>query len=162
MNGAPGANPADPPHATPDTLPPMLHPAPTTPIDPAIARGILESVQKTHIVISFPNTSYQMHLATPAPVRAEVGKRILGTIRVDARRIDAVDTGGKYVEPVFGRPRRVQGRVLLLNPSARTLIVDAGMPIHLHLLDDRQRPGDFAPGDLVSCDVREGATFTQQ
>ena len=101
-----------------------------------------------------------MHLATHAPCRAEVAKRILGTIRVDARRVDRVDTGGKYVEPVYGRPRRVQGRVLLVNDSSRTLVVDAGMPIHLHLLDDRQRPGDFAPGDLVSCDVRDGATFT--
>ena len=138
----------------------MLHPAPTTPIDPATARGVLESIHPGHIVVSFPNTSYQMHLATGLPVRAEIGKRILGAIRVDARRVDLVDTGGKYVEPVYGRPRRVQGRVLATNDSSRLLLVDAGMPIHLHLLDTRQRPGDFAPGDLVSCDVRDGATFT--
>ena len=138
----------------------MLHPAPTTPIDPSLARGVLESTHTGHIVVSFPDTSYQMHLLVPLQVRSEIGKRIIGTIRVDARRIDIVDTGGKYVEPLLGRPRRVQGRVVACNAGTRTLVVDAGMPIHLHLLDQRQSTADFVPGDLVSCDVRDGATFT--
>ncbi len=140
----------------------MLHPAPTTPIDPSLARGILESAHTGHIVVSFPNTSYQMHLLVPLQMRAEPGKKVIGTIQVDARRVDIVDTGGKYVEPLMGRPRRVQGRVVACNAAARTLTVDAGMPIHLHLLDQRQSAADFAPGDLVSCDVRDGATFTPQ
>ena len=139
----------------------MLNPAPTNKLDPSLARGVLESSGADHIVVSFPNTNYQMHLVPTAPALREIGKRIIGTIRVDARRVDVVDTGGKYVEPVFGRPRRVQGRVLALSDSARTLTVDAGMTIHLHLLDDRQRPSDFTHGDLVSCDVKDGATFTQ-
>lgn len=109
------------------------------------------------MVVSFPNTSYQMHLLTREPVKGEVGKRVVGTIRVDARRVDEVDTGGKYVEPVYGRPRRVQGRVVAISDAARTLVVDAGMPVHLRMLDARQRPSDFAMGTLVSCDVLDGA-----
>jgi len=144
----------------------MLYPAPTTKIDAALARGVLESVpaggrDSGHVVISFPNTNYQTHLVLAAPITGEIGKRILGTISVDARRVDAVDTGGKYIEPVYGRPRRVQGRVISHNDSARTLVVDAGIPIHLHLLDERQRPSGFPDGELVSCDVLDGATFTQ-
>lgn len=144
----------------------MLHPAPTTVIDPSIARGVLEAVAPDSpghpgfITISFPNTSYQMHLRPTAAVQAEIGKRILGIIRVTARRVDIVDTGGKYVEPLFGRPRRVQGRVVSTDDATRTVIVDAGAPIHLTLNDSRQRAGDFAQGDLVSCDVLDGATFT--
>ena len=42
-----------------------------------------------------------------------------------------------------------------------TIVVDAGMPVHLCPLDERQRPTDFAPGELVSCDVLDGARFTQ-
>jgi hypothetical protein len=145
----------------------MIHPAPTNQIDPTIARGVLESVEPgsgstpSHVIIEFPNTSYRTHLVPTRPIKGDLGKRILGVIRVDARRVDTVDTGGKYIEPVFGRPRRVQGRVIAHNDSTRTIVVDAGMPIHLHLLDDRQRPHDFAQGDLVSCDVKDGATFTQ-
>lgn len=139
----------------------MIHPAPTTKIDPAIARGVLEGVEPAHIVVSFANTSYQMHLIPTRPVKGEIGKRITGVIRVDARRVDVVDTGGKYVEPVFGRPRRVQGRVLATSDSPRTIVVDAGMPVHLCPLDERQRPTDFLPGALVSCDVLDGARFTQ-
>lgn len=144
----------------------MLHPAPTTVIDPSIARGVLEAVQPESpghpgfITISFPNTSYQMHLRPTAAIRAEIGKRILGVIRVTARRVDVVDTGGKYVEPVYGRPRRVQGRVLSIDNSARTIVVDASAPIHLALNDARQQASDFTQGDLVSCDVLDGATFT--
>ena len=152
--------------STPTTLPHMLHPAPTTIIDPTIARGVLEAVQPDafgrpgFITVSFPNTSYQTHFRPTAAIKAEIGKRILGIIRVTSRRVDTVDTGGKYIEPVFGRPRRVQGRVIAADEAARTVIVDAGMPIHLALNDARQRASDFAPGDLVSCDVLEGATFT--
>jgi len=146
----------------------MLHPAPTTKIDPTIARGVLESMhpvgggKPAGVVISFPNTNYQIHLVAQGQVGGEVGKKIIGTIRVDARRVDEVDTGGKYIEPVYGRPRRVQGRVIWFNDGTRTLVVDAGVPVHLRMTDERQTPTDFPVWTLVSCDVRDGATFTPQ
>lgn len=145
----------------------MITPAPTTPIDPATARGTLaEIVQATatrpgYIVFAVPNTSYAMHLrceATPGPER--VGKRLLGTIRAQARRLDVVATGGRYVEPVMGRPRRVQGTVV--RTESGKLVVDAGMPIHLDLTDERQKSEDFTAGQMVTCDVLDGATFTPQ
>jgi hypothetical protein len=145
----------------------MIHPAPTTPIDPSLARGVLAAVvpatatRPGHIVASFPNTNYEMHLLTPSPVRVEIGKRLVGTIRAEARRLDVVDTGGRYVEPVYGRPRRVQGRVIATDADRNVVVVDATVPIHLKLTDARQRAADFPAGELVSCDVMEGATFTQ-
>jgi hypothetical protein len=78
---------------------------------------------------------------------------------VQARRVDIVETGGKYVEPVYGRPRRVQGRVITTDPARRIIVVDAGMAIHLTLTDARQSPAQFNQGELVSCDVLDGATF---
>lgn len=144
----------------------MIHPAPTSKIDPTLARGVLESISERsktdagHIVISFPNTSYETHLRPTAEIATEVGKRIIGTIRVEARRVDIVDTGGKYIEPVYGQPRRIQGRVVAIVPETNTIVADCGMPVHMHLTDDRQRAANFALGDLVTCDVRDGATFT--
>ncbi|MBY0262055.1 MAG: hypothetical protein K2Q20_06905 [Phycisphaerales bacterium] len=144
----------------------MIHPSPTSKIDPSLARGVLEEVvpdsptRPGYIVLSVPNTSYRLHLRPAAPVIAAVGGRLVGVIAATARRVDVVDTGGKYVEPLFGRPRRVQGKVVSLDEANRTIVVDAGgVTIHCGLSDARQRPGDFGIGDLVSFDVLDGASF---
>lgn len=145
----------------------MIHPAPTTPIKPTVARGeLVEIVPATatrsgHVVLTFGNTSYQMHLVPTAPVTTPIGKRIMGTIRCKARRVDVVETGGRYVEPVYGRPRRVQGTVVAAEPSQRVIVVDAGMPIHCELQDARQEADQFPIGAFVSFDAMDGATFTQ-
>jgi hypothetical protein len=145
----------------------MIFPAPTSKIDPAVARGVLEEVVPEtatapgYVVISFPNTSYRTHLLPTgggAPVTTEPGKRILGVIRCRARRIDKVKTGGRYLEPVYGRPRRVQGSVIAVEGDA--VVVDASVPVHVVPTDPRQKPADFQPGDFVSFDALDGATFT--
>ena len=93
----------------------MITPAPTSKINAAIARGTFaEAVAATatkpaFIKLNFPNTSYETHLIPAGPITAQPGKRILGKIHAKARRIDTVQTGGRYFEPVYGRPRRVQG-----------------------------------------------------
>lgn len=144
----------------------MIHPAPTTKIDPTLCRGVLERVESapggaTQLVISIPNSSYQIALIAAREVRAEVGKRIVGRVTLSARRIDVVDTGGKFVEPVFGRPRRVQGRVIGVDETRNTLVIDAGLAIHCRLTDTRQDPRDFAAGALVSFDALDGAEFEE-
>ncbi|MBX3403053.1 MAG: hypothetical protein KF699_06525 [Phycisphaeraceae bacterium] len=146
----------------------MLHPAPTDRIAPTLARGELAEVfaatatKPGHIVITFPNTSYRVHLIPTGEITTPIGKRIIGTIRATARRVDLVETGGKYIEPVYGRPRRVQGRVIGGDDHSRTLIVDAGMPIHCTMTDARQVPSQFERGAMVSFDVLDGAMFTPQ
>ncbi|MBX3390198.1 MAG: hypothetical protein KF691_12190 [Phycisphaeraceae bacterium] len=148
----------------------MITPAPTTKIDPKLCRGVFEGTAPAahsvgepaaeHIVISIPDTSYQLHLIPTAPVTKEKGDRIIGTIRLSARRIDVVQTGGRYVEPVFGRPRRVQGTVIALETDA--IVVNAGVPIWVAPTDQRQSPGSFEVGQFVSFDALEGATFSPQ
>jgi hypothetical protein len=146
----------------------MIHPAPTSRIDPSLARTTLAelvpaSATKPAIVkLNVPNTSYELHLRPTGAITGAPAKRLIGTIAAQARRIDMVETGGRYLEPVYGRPRRVQGTVVSGDDSRRVLVIDAGVPIHLTLGDQRQRPSDFAPGTLVSCDVLDGATFTPQ
>jgi len=146
----------------------MIHPAPTDKIAPTLARGELSEVvaptatKPGHIVIEFPNTSYRMHLLPAGPIATPIGKRIIGTIRATARRVDLVETGGKYVEPVYGHPRRVQGSVIGRDDRSRTLIVDAGMPIHCTMNDARQIPSQFEMGAVVSFDVMDGATFSAE
>jgi hypothetical protein len=143
---------------------PVIEPAPTSRIDATLARGVLAQVlpatatRPAHVVLTFPNTSYEMHLVPSGDVRTPLGKRIIGTIRARARRIDVVESGGRYVEPVYGRPRRVQGSVLAVDSDA--VVVDAGVPIRCTPTDPRQKPADFSPGQFVSFDVLDGAIFT--
>lgn len=144
----------------------MITPSPTTKIDAGLARGTLGAIVEAtatkpgFIKFAVPNTSYEMHLIPLAPVGAQVGKRLIGVIGVKARRIDVVDTGGQFLEPVFGRPRRVQGTVIRAVNGA--VVVDAGVPIHITPTDERQSADQFVPGQLVSCDVLDGATFAPQ
>ena len=147
------------------TIGTMITPSPTTSIDPVLARGTLleivpESGQRpAHLTFAVPNTSYQIALlpigAMPTPDR--IGKRLIGTIRAKARRIDVVDTGGRYLEPVYGRPRRIQGTIIKTVGDA--LVIDAGVPIHCTPTDPRQSASQFQPGQLVSFDALDGATF---
>ncbi|MBN8598188.1 MAG: hypothetical protein J0L78_10995 [Planctomycetes bacterium] len=150
----------------------MITPAPTNKIDPRLCRGIYErtiaakghgigdSNGAEHVVISIPDTSYELHLVPTAPVTSKPGNRIIGTVRVSARRIDEVKSGGRYLEPVFGRPRRVQGTVIAIEPDA--VVVNAGVPVWVKPTDARQSAANFAVGQFVSFDALDGGTFTPQ
>jgi hypothetical protein len=145
----------------------MISPAPTSKVDAKLARGTFLGLEtppapkKPFVRLAFANTQYDLHLAPLGPVQCEVGKRILGTIRGEARRVDIVTTGGRYMEPVIGRPRRVQGTVVAIDAASNTLVVDAGAPVHLTLTAPGQKAEKFSVGALVSCDVMDGATFSQ-
>ncbi len=142
----------------------MITPSPTTKLAPGTARGTLKEVlparpgSDSMVVFEVPNTSYQLYLIPTTPVRTEPGKRLIGTITARARRIDVVQTGGRYIEPVFGRPRRIQGSVVAVAGDA--VVVDCGVPVHCTPTDARQAASQFEVGQFVSFDVLEGATFT--
>lgn len=143
---------------------------------PSLARGVLEEIvaatatRPGYLVFALPGSSYRLHLvpAGATPSAAAVGKRIKGTITAHARRVDAVTTGGRLVEPLVGRPRRMHGTVLAIDPAAGTITVNAAgssavdgvpLPVVVKLTDARQRPDQFAVGSLVAFDVLEGATI---
>ncbi|MEL6328520.1 MAG: hypothetical protein AAFR38_02565 [Planctomycetota bacterium] len=146
----------------------MLHPAPTSKTPAGVARGVLEerivatATTPAFVVLSFYNTDYRLHLRPVGEVTRLEGKRVEGVIRAEAKRVDVVSSGGRYVEPVFGRPRRVQGSVVATEPAANTITVNAGMPIVCRLTDSRQRASDFEVGDFVSFDVLRGASFEER
>lgn len=145
----------------------MLHPAPTSKIAPHLARGTLEerheatATKPAYIVMGFHNTDYRLHLLPIGEVDAEIGKRLIGTIRADAKRVDVIGSGGRYVDPVYGRPRHVHGRIVAVDPAANTITVHAGMPVICRLTDARQRAESFEAGQFVGFSVLRGATFEQ-
>ena len=127
--------------------------------NPNLVTGVLEEAAEDRIVLSVPETSYRISLSVYKPVSTPVGKRLSGTIRAQAMRIDTVKTGGRFIDPVFGRPRRVQGVITAIDASERTVTINAGVPV-VCKTDVRQNPNDFSIGDFVACSVQPGASFS--
>ncbi len=141
------------------------------------ARGLLydasiaTATKPASIVFHVPGSQYQVHLRNEGQVTAQVGKRIAGTIHATARRVDATAKGGCFIEPVIGRPRRIQGVVSAHHASNNSITVNCAgsaavdgvsLPVICKLSDARQKPEQFPLGTIVGFDVLDGATFTQQ
>jgi hypothetical protein len=125
-----------------------------------IATGVLAEKTTEKLVLAVPGTDYRLHLVPAGTIDAGLNERVSGTIRAHARRVDVIKAGGRYIEPVFGRPRRVQGRIIGGDPHANTLTVLACVPVTAKLMPN-QHAGRFAVGEMVSFDVEPGATFEQ-
>ena len=110
------------------------------------------------VVLGLPGTSYRLHLAVSDPVNAKPNARIKGRILARARRVDRMKAGGRFIEPIYGRPRTIQGAVVAVDPEANVLTIDCGCPFHCTLVAD-QRSGDFQVGELVGCHIERGAVF---
>ncbi|MEM6552510.1 MAG: hypothetical protein AAF750_10350 [Planctomycetota bacterium] len=89
-----------------------------------------------------------------------LGERVTGVIRAKAKRMDVIAAGGRYVEPVHGRPRRVQGRITGGDAGANVVDVSAGPAVVVTPTAPGQQAADFMVGQMVSFDVLRGATFT--
>jgi hypothetical protein len=143
----------------------MLHPAPTNKIDPKLARGTLvETIDETatkpaFAVISFHNSHYKTHLEPVGDITAMPGKTITGTIRAKAKRIDVCTSGGRFIDPVMGRPRRVQGSIIAIDDGC--IVVSAGIPIYCQPVAPGQTADDFEVGQFVCFSVERGASFEE-
>ena len=124
--------------------------------------GVLVSGTEGMIELGLPGSEYRLRLAVARPIEAAAGARIKGVIRARAKRVDVTRTGGRFVEPIFGRPRRLQGRIIGGDAEANEIVVAAGGPIFVcALTDGRQKAEDFAVGQMVGFDVEAGAKFEE-
>lgn len=127
-----------------------------------LARGVLESLAEDKLVLSIPGTDYRLTLVPSVPVAAittPIGRRIKGTIHAEALRMHAAAGGGRFIEPVYGQPRIVAGKVLEIDEASRQVVVDVAVPMILTTLPE-QRFDIFTVGSLVNFYVKSGATFT--
>lgn len=124
-----------------------------------LATGRLLESHEDRIVLGVPGTEYRLHLSVSEPLDAEVGKRVTGRINALGRRIDVCDTGGAFIDPVYGRPRNLQGRIIDVKPETRALIIKAVVPMQVRIRPP-QEADDFRPGQFVTFAIDPGATFT--
>ena len=128
---------------------------------PAVARVRLLGRTDQAITIGIRGTSYQITVRPTAPIAAEIGKRIRGVIRAPVWKLDRVSGGGgAYIEPVYGKPRRVQGYVIGATAEGNGVIVDVCEMPFIGELPDRWRAADLPVAAHVGLDLPEMPTFT--
>jgi hypothetical protein len=114
------------------------------------------------IVFQPSGTNYELHLGLTNGEKVQVSTRpIEGIIHVKARKVWTVPSGGKFIAPIFGPPKTIQGRVKWLDE--RVLLVQGGtnfvveMPPSDAAVDLAN--GAIEAGALVNVTALPGATF---
>ncbi len=125
------------------------------------ARGRITAAEAGKVTFQPAGTNYEHHMQVPADFGAPVGSLVDGLIRVNARKVYSVPSGGNFVAPIFGPPKIIQGRVKFAD--AKQLVVQAGVPIVVELPGDDNamdlHSGGIAVGTLVNVVALPGAKF---
>lgn len=112
------------------------------------AAGRVLSADAEGLVFQPKDTTYELRLMTDAAYSGPVNHRVECNIRVKARKVYTVPSGGLFITPIFGPPRIIQGRVRHLDE--RTLVVHAGTAIIVEL------PSEDSAYDLAEGGIAEG------
>jgi hypothetical protein len=125
------------------------------------ARGKIVEVGGNRVIFHPSGTNYQLHLESASTALVASDRLIEAIIRVTARKVWTVPSGGNFVAPIFGMPKIIQGRVKWLDE--RTLVVQAGVPIVVEMpaADDAidLASGAIGAGTLVNVTAMAGATI---
>jgi hypothetical protein len=124
------------------------------------ARGKVIAVQPDRVTFAPQNTNYEFHLETGgAAYGGPANVPVNALIRVVARKLWTVPSGGNFVSPIFGPPRTIQGRVRYA--SETELVVQAGTNFVVALPKEMDQydltSGDIAVGALVNVVAMPGA-----
>jgi hypothetical protein len=95
------------------------------------ARGKVIGVKDSGIIFAPINTNYELHLAVGGQYAGPLKQPVAGIVRVTARKVYTVPSGGNFISPIFGPPRIVQGRVLYLDE--KNMVMRAGLPVVVDL-----------------------------
>jgi hypothetical protein len=124
------------------------------------ARGKVTSARDGTIVFIPSGTNYELSLLA-ADFTGPLTTLVEGHIRVTARKVWSVPSGGNFIAPIFGPPKIVQGRLLAV--EGNTLIVQAGAPVVVELPADGPvvdlPAGPITIGSMVNVTCLPGARF---
>ena len=125
--------------------------------DPHAARVYLQSKTAEQVVVRLPGSNYQLHLVPGGPIVATPQGRLTGTIRCPVWKVDEVSAGGSYIEPVIGRPRRVQGVVIGTEPATNSVVVEVASSPVVCQLPEEWDASRIPRGCRLGLDVRSGS-----
>ena len=115
---------------------------------------IVNQVTDDQVTVLVPGTNYRSTFKYAGSAPLQVGQRVTAVVHAPALKIEVVSDGGNYVEPLFGRPRRMQGRVVEQHPKTSELLVQAGYPVRVKL-PHGQTVAEFPVGSRVGWDNAE-------
>lgn len=125
----------------------------------ATAQGVVRPADNGKLTLNPLGTRYEIQFDCPAP--ANSGPSLKGVIRVKARKLWTIPSGGGFVSPLVGSPRVIQGRVKSI--EGNRLVVQAGFPICVELPEDQTgfdlKNGSLQPGVMVNVTAFPGAQF---
>ena len=113
------------------------------------------------VVFAPRGTSYELRLRTATRYAGATNTPVEAVIRVVARKVWTVPSGGNFISPIQGPPRIVQGRVRAANE--RQLVVHGGaafvvdLPADDHAVDLPNGP--ITLGHMVNVTAMPGATI---
>ena len=121
---------------------------------------IVDQVENGQVTLRVSGFNYAntFALSGEAPAGFVSGAHVRGTIRAFASKVDRVELGGNYVEPLAGRPRRMQGTILAVNPATNELTVQVGYEAVVKLAD-RYKAVEFQVGERVGWESQQMPTF---
>ena len=127
-----------------------------------LAQGVVKSADDKNLILQIPGTSYELHLALAGASTLKVGETVRGVIRARARKVWTMAAGGNFIQPLFGQPRVVQGRVMAI--LGTTLTVQAGTTFEMELPADQSaldlKNGQLVPGAMVNITLFPDASFS--
>jgi len=126
------------------------------------ACGKIIVMENRAVVFAPANTNYEIRLDAEGTLDgAQIGVMAEGLIRLEARKVWTVPSGGNFISPIFGPPRTVQGRIRYLDENV--MVIQAGVPIIVRLPADPDAydlvRGPLTVGILVNIAAQSGGTF---
>lgn len=127
------------------------------------SRGQVIRTEGSRVVFQPTGTNYELHLdpvggAFAAPMNSAVDV----VIRVKARKLYTVPSGGNFVTPIQGTPKILQGRVKAIEGAAFVLQCGAFITVELPTDNDSNlelASGPVQVGALVNVICYSGATI---
>ena len=131
----------------------------TLPDAPPATGQVISATDKL-VIFKPDNTTYQLHLLC-AGFAGPLNKPISARVRVHARKIWTVPSGGNFIAPILGTPRIIQGRVIALDQKG--MVVQAGVPVSVDFPADDTAfdlaNGSIALGTMVNVTAMPGASI---
>ena len=120
------------------------------------------------VVLGVHGSDYRLELVStvdaesfPEP-RSQRNRRIHGVIEARALKLHRASAGGRFIEPVHGRPRILQGTVYEVDLANDRLLMDVVVPMWVTVETEitGQAACEFSQGDLLNFYVESDISFT--
>lgn len=131
----------------------------TTAVELAASGKVIEK-RDGSVVFAPTGTNYELQLVCPGysgPIKSPVK----GVIRVKARKIYTVPSGGLFVTPIFGPPKIIQGRIKSIDDKSMVLHAGGNIVVEFPANDNafEMVNGGLAVGKLANVVAFPGGSF---